>query len=96
MTILHTISKPPGSGLFESCSDLLKTGDCVLFIEDGVYHCLKDGEVFNTSVDAMFCVLSEDVEARGLKSRLNPLVNPTNTSGFVELCVKFDKIVNWF
>jgi tRNA 2-thiouridine synthesizing protein B len=96
MSILHTISKPPGSGLFESCNSLLKAGDCVLFIEDGAYHCLDGSPIFNTNADVKFSVLVEDAQARGLVGRLSPSVATTDTSGFVELCVRFEKIVNWF
>lgn len=96
MTILHTISKSPSYGLYESCEPLLKAGDCVLFIEDGVYHCHEKSQIFDGKAGIKFCVLSEDSEARGLKHKTHSLVSCTDTNGFVELCVRFDKIVNWF
>jgi len=96
MSILHTISKPPSSGLLESCLPLLKAGDCVLFIEDGVFHCINSNQLVDGNLGVKFCALTEDLEARGLRNRVTPLFSVTNTPGFVELCVRFDKIVNWF
>ena len=96
MTTLHTISKSPSSGLLETCTPILKAGDCVLFIEDGVYHCLNSSQLFDAKNGIKYLALSEDAEARGLKNKLNPLLNTVDTAGYVELCVRFDKVVNWF
>ncbi|MFT4862297.1 MAG: sulfur relay protein TusB/DsrH [Pseudohongiellaceae bacterium] len=96
MTTLHTISKPPAAGLLEICLPLLKAGDCVLFTEDGVYHCMVDNQLFDSKNGVKCCVLTEDAHARGLKNRLCPKVNLTDTAGYVELCVRFDQVVNWF
>lgn len=96
MTTLHTISKAPAAGLLETCQPLLKAGDCVLFTEDGVYHCIAENQLFETKNGVKCCALLEDTEARGLKNRLNPAVNLLDTAGYVELCVRFDKVVNWF
>ena len=71
MTILHTISKPPTSGLYQSCALMLNAGDCVLFIEDGVYHCMESSEIFDAKSGIKFCALIEDVDARGLKNKFN-------------------------
>lgn len=68
----------------------------MLFIEDGVYHCMESSGIFDTKTSIKFCALAEDVDARGLKNKLNISVSTIDTAGFVELCVRFDKIVNWF
>ena len=41
MSCLHTISRSPDSKLLGSCLKVINDDDAILFIEDGVYHCLS-------------------------------------------------------
>ncbi len=96
MTTLHTISKSPASDLWVRVEDLLQGGDAVLFIEDGVYHCINNDINLSEKSGVKIYALAEDVIARGLKNRVLAHVNLADTAGFVDLCVRFDKVLNWF
>ena len=41
MSCLHTINRSPDYKLLESCLKVINADDAILFIEDGVYHCLS-------------------------------------------------------
>lgn len=95
MSTLHTLSKAPSSGLLETCLDIIQTGDAVLFLEDGVYHCQQPTALLKIEGVKFYC-LREDLIARGLSDRKLGAIETVNTQGFVDLCVHHDGIVNWF
>lgn len=96
MTCLHTISRSPSHGLLEQCLALARPGDGIFFIEDGVYHCLDTRVSLRISGRILLFCLKEDMEARGIKHLDKAEMEIAGYSRFVELCCKFDKIVNWF
>jgi tRNA 2-thiouridine synthesizing protein B len=95
MSTLHTISKAPSFGLLETCLDIIQSGDAVLLLEDGVYHCQQRTALIKTAGVKFYC-LREDLIARGLSDRKLDAIETVNTQGFVDLCVQHDGIVNWF
>lgn len=96
MTCLHTISKSPASQLLSSCASVLKSGDGILFIEDGVYYCSLAESGRYPGTDIRLFGLKEDAVARGLSARNAADVELVDYAGFVELCCEYDKIVSWF
>ena len=96
MTILHTINKSPATGLFSQCSALLRSGDAVLFLEDGTYHCCEPQLLENIKQDVTIYYLKEDLVARGLMNKVEDHANLASYRKFVELCAKHDKTVSWF
>ena len=96
MSTLHTVNKPPSSGLFASCTKLLQPGDAVLFIEDGVYCGLDSALNDNEITSVRYFSLKEDTEARGLNSAKITKAKLVNTLEFVKLCERYDKILSWF
>lgn len=96
MTCLHIISGSPTTGLLASCSSLLKPGDALLFIEDGIYYCIGDDIDRPAKRDISIYALGEDLAARGLSDRSTKVAELTNYDGFVRLCCQYEKVVSWF
>ena len=88
MTTLHTLSHPR---FLETCLSLIRPGDALLLIEDGVYllgsHKLPDNIPLHALID--------DARTRGLQARLESFVTPVDFPGFVTLVCQYDKLVNW-
>lgn len=96
MSTLHTLSRSPNSGLLADCLKTLGKGDSILFIEDGVYHCLQAEYLQPIPERVKLFALREDLQARGLVDRLPDAVDSVNTKRFVSLCCDHDKVMNWF
>lgn len=96
MSCLHTISKSPDSKLLPLCVSVLKPGDGILFIEDGIYHCAIAHLDAKFDANIPVFALQEDAAARGMSERNLANIAFLNYDGFVELCCKYDKIVSWF
>lgn len=96
MTCLHTISRSPASKLLQSCASLLKDGDAVLFIEDGVYHCLQFEPWPEIAAEIHVFSLREDMHARAVLDRNVSPAESVNLDRFVQLCCEYDKVVSWF
>jgi len=96
VSCLHLINRSPVQGALPVCSTLVRGGDGVLFIEDGIYHCLQAELISNLPPDVELYCLREDLLARGVGSRVTETVESINYSRFVELCCEFDKVVSWF
>lgn len=100
MSCLHTINRSPESSLLESCLSVIKKGDAILFIEDGVYHCTDSLaskltlQTLNNSV--RLYALREDLVARALLPRIPDYITTANYQRFVELSCEHSKVVSWF
>lgn len=88
MSILHTISKP---GILSACRPLITAGDCLLFLEDGVYDLLTEQLPEKVCITAIY----DDVQLRGLTDRLPPAVRCIDYSAYVSLICKYDRLINW-
>ena len=96
MSTLHTLSKSPQSGLLASCLSGFSQGDALLFLEDGVFHCLDKDLLASLPKGNRFFALKEDLRARGLENKLPANIDAISTKKFIALCCSFDKVVNWF
>ena len=96
MTILHTISRPPSSKLLDSCLASAKEEDALLFLEDGVYYVTHNAIDLRTPQNISLFALREDISARGLDKSVLRKIEIVNYQAFVNLCVRYDKVVNWF
>ena len=96
MSCLHTISRSPSQGLLQTCASVLQAGDAVLFIEDGVYHCLQYDPWPALHSQVKIFGLSEDIQARGLLSGCSSAIEIVNYDRFVALCCEHNKVVSWF
>lgn len=95
MSTLHTVSKPPSSGLLSDCLSVALPGDAILLIEDGVYCTQQPASLSHRSEIKVYC-LREDLIARGLGERKLGTVETVNTAGFVDLCAEHRNCLNWF
>lgn len=96
MSTLHTIARSPHSKLLASCLQLLGQKDAILFIEDGVFHCLQADCLASVPETCKLFALREDLAARGLQDKKQGVVESVSTRTFVDLCCRYDKVVNWF
>ncbi len=99
-TVLHTLNRPGYRDVpLRTCLALLRPGDALLLIEDGVYAAVDtpgNRELWHGLPERVAChVLAPDVHARGL-SRLQSVFTPVDDAGFVDLVCHHDKTVNWF
>jgi len=96
MSSLHTINKSPDSKLLESCLKVINADDAILFLEDGVYHCASLVNLATITDTVKVYGLREDILARATLSKTLDRVEVIDTTRFVELCCKHDKVVSWF
>ncbi|MDQ2089380.1 sulfurtransferase complex subunit TusB [Marimonas arenosa] len=101
MATLHTVNKSPFmTQTLLSCINHAKDGDAILMIEDGVYGGMA-GTGLSDAVAAKaaslnICVLTEDLEARGLDAgRLVEGVSAVGYDGFVDLVAETDRTQAW-
>ncbi|MDA0152870.1 sulfurtransferase complex subunit TusB [Vibrio sp. Makdt] len=73
-----------------------QTQDQFLLVEDAVYVCLPNHELF-TQISAVeyVSVLKPDLESRGLQKLASEAITQVGFDGFVELTVLNDKSVTW-
>ncbi len=96
MSSLHTINRSPDSNLLESCIKVVSAGDAILFIEDGVYHCILLTNLPTIAETVRVYGLREDMLARATLSKTMDRVEAIDTARFVGLCCEHDKVVSWF
>ena len=96
MSILHTINKTPSSKLLESCLEVASEEDSLLFLEDGIYYARSEPRSAGFASKLTCYALKEDLLARGVKLAASAEIEIVDYSGFVKLCEKSDKIINWF
>ena len=96
MSCLHTISRSPDSKLLGSCLKVINDDDAILFIEDGVYHCLSLIDLPAIIDTVKIYGLREDMLARATLSKTVDRVEVIDTARFVELSCEHYKVVSWF
>jgi sulfur relay protein TusB/DsrH len=74
----------------------VKENDALLFIEDGVYYTSIFSPDLKTPRYLELFSLEEDIMARGLNQSILGTIKIINYNDFVDLCVRYDKVVNWF
>ena len=96
MSCLHTISRSPDSKLLGSCLKVINDDDAILFIEDGVYHCISLIDLPAIIETVKIYGLREDMLARATLSKTVDRVEVIDTARFVELSCEHYKVVSWF
>ncbi|MDT8400031.1 MAG: sulfurtransferase complex subunit TusB [Pseudomonadales bacterium] len=99
--ILHTVNKSPfRSDTLSSCLRLALPGSAILLLEDGVYGAMDNPQnrklLAHLSHSHELFVLEEDLTARGITGNIMPGIKKTDYAGFVELSLRFSKVLNWF
>jgi len=96
VSCLHTVSKSPDRELLQQCLAVASAGDTILFIEDGVYHCLLEPGAMPVRSDVRMLALEQDVLARGLGGHNLAQLAMASYDDFVDLCCNHDKTLSWF
>ncbi len=96
--MLHTLNASPASPAFADCIRLLRKGDALLLLGDGVYAAIKDTractELNNT--EAELYLLEPDATAAGLLKRIDDTLSLVDYEGFVALSERFSKQQAWY
>lgn len=93
--ILHKIASSPFSHrALDHCLQRIHATDGLLLTQDAVYG-LMDKELSTKlqQLEAVF-VLKEDAEARGIEIEPST-IQLINYEQFVELCLKYEKVISW-
>ncbi len=95
--MLHLVNKSPydGSNL-NTATSIMKNGDTLLLIEDGVYGAVKAGKAASLLEGHTVSVLGPDLAARGIaEDKLADGVNVIDYAGFVDMVEANDKVQSW-
>jgi len=97
MAMLHLVNKSPYDACsLDTASSIMKNGDSLLLIEDGVYGAVKAGKASAMLEGCTVSVMGPDLAARGIsEDKLADGVNVIDYNGFVELVEKNDKVQSW-
>jgi len=97
--MLHIINKSPlEKSSLDGCLAVATAGSTVLLIEDAVYAATR-GNAYEAKLQAArdrftICVLTPDLEARGMADRLMAGVTSVDYGGFVDLAAEH-KCQSW-
>ena len=97
MSILHLVNKSPYDGCnLDSATSIMKDGDTLLLIEDGVYGAIKTGKAASLLAGRTVSVLGPDLAARGIsEDKLVDGVNVVDYAGFVDMVEANDNVQSW-
>jgi tRNA 2-thiouridine synthesizing protein B len=95
--MLHLVNKSPyDAGNLNTASSIMKDGDQLLLIEDGVYGAMKNGKAASLLNGLKVSVLGPDLAARGItQDKLADGVDIIDYAGFVDLVEANDKVQSW-
>ena len=97
MSMLHLVNKSPydGSNL-NTATSIMKDGDTLLLIEDGVYGAVKAGKAASLLKGHTVSVLGPDLAARGIgEDKLADGVKVVDYGDFVDMVEASDKVQSW-
>jgi tRNA 2-thiouridine synthesizing protein B len=95
--MLHLVNKSPydGSNL-NTATSIMKNGDTLLLIEDGVYGAVKAGKAASLLEGHTVSVLGPDLAARGIgEDKLADGINVIDYAGFVDMVEANDNVQSW-
>lgn len=97
MSMLHIVNKSPYErNSLSTAAGLMKDGDTLLLIEDGVYAAVKGGAAAAKLEGKTVSVLGADLAARGIGvDKLVDGVSVVDYGGFVDLVESTDKSQSW-
>ena len=95
--MLHTLSRSPWQCDMAALLRMLRPGDDLLLLSDGVTAALEGGRFLGLLLNAPITVLvlKEDVDARGLSGQISSSVVRVSYTDFVSLAVKHDVQMRW-
>lgn len=95
--MLHTLSVSPWCSDLDTMCRLLKEGDDLLLLSDGVMAAIAEGHAFATlsASPATLYALEEDIAARGLTEHIADTVIQASYADFVRLTIKHCQQFAW-
>jgi len=97
MAMLHLVNKSPYCTCnLNTAAGIMKDGDQLLLIEDGVYGAVSNGKAASLLQGLNVSVLGPDLAARGIgQDKLVDGVQVVDYAGFVDLVEANDKVQSW-
>jgi tRNA 2-thiouridine synthesizing protein B len=95
--MLHTLSRSPWQCDIESLLSMVREGDALLLIQDGVLAAVEDSRFVDILSNALISVsaLKDDIDARGLAGQISAKINVVSYTDFVNLAVQHTGHMNW-
>lgn len=95
--MLHTLSHSPWQCDIESLLSMVREGDALLLIQDGVQAAVEGSRFVDILNNAPISVsaLKDDIDARGLAGQISTKVNVVSYTDFVNLAVQHTGHMNW-
>ncbi|MGN8238962.1 sulfurtransferase complex subunit TusB [Enterobacter soli] len=95
--MLHTLSHSPWQCDIEALVKMLREGDDLLLIQDGVLAAIEDSRFVEILTNAPISVsaLKEDIDARGLAGQISAKIDVVGYTDFVNLAVTHFSQMNW-
>ncbi|HED3852666.1 sulfurtransferase complex subunit TusB [Enterobacter soli] len=95
--MLHTLSHSPWQCDIEALVRMLREGDDLLLIQDGVLAAIEGSRFVEILTNAPISVsaLKEDIDARGLVGQISAKIDVVGYTDFVNLAVTHSSQMNW-
>lgn len=95
--MLHTLSHSPWQCDIEALVKMLREGDDLLLIQDGVLAAIEGSRFVEILTNAPISVsaLKEDIDARGLAGQISAKIDVVGYTDFVNLTVTHPSQMNW-
>ncbi|QMR75534.1 sulfurtransferase complex subunit TusB [Enterobacter sp. RHBSTW-00175] len=95
--MLHTLSHSPWQCDIEALVRMLREGDDLLLIQDGVLAAIEGNRFVEILTNAPISVsaLKEDIDARGLAGQISAKIDVVGYTDFVNLAVTHPSQMNW-
>ncbi|HDR2893006.1 TPA: sulfurtransferase complex subunit TusB [Enterobacter asburiae] len=95
--MLHTLSHSPWQCDIEALVRMLREGDDLLLMQDGVLAAIEGSRFVEILTNAPISVsaLKEDIDARGLTGQISAKIDVVGYTDFVNLAVTHPSQMNW-
>lgn len=95
--MLHTLSRSPWQCDIDALMRMLREGDALLLMQDGVLAALEGSRFVEILISAPISVsaLKDDLDARGLPGQISAKIDVIGYTEFVNLTVKHASQMNW-
>lgn len=95
--MLHTLSHSPWQCDIEALVKMLREGDDLLLIQDGVLAAIEGSRFVEILTNAPISVsaLKDDIDARGLAGQISAKIDVVGYTDFVNLAVTHSSQMNW-
>ncbi|MEL2240147.1 sulfurtransferase complex subunit TusB [Leclercia adecarboxylata] len=95
--MLHTLSHSPWHCDIESLLNMLREGDAVLLIQDGILAAVEGSRFVDILCNAPISVsaLKDDIDARGLSGQISTKIDVVSYTDFVNLAIQHTGQLNW-